>query len=100
MKTAMMTVKVRSIGPLKALFGRGLLDVALAEGATVADLMGSMAQTYGEQASRYFAEETDEAGFYRLRVMVNGRDITVLGGRQTVLSDGDEILMLTPVAGG
>ena len=32
--------------------------------------------------------------------MVNGRDIAVLGGRQAVLGDGDEILMLTPVAGG
>jgi molybdopterin converting factor small subunit len=31
---------------------------------------------------------------------VNGRDITVLGGRQAVLKDGDEILVLTPIAGG
>jgi molybdopterin converting factor small subunit len=44
--------------------------------------------------------ETDAAGFYLLRVMVNGRDIAVLDGRQTVLCDGDEILMLIPVAGG
>jgi len=100
MTTATMTVTVRSIGPLKALFGRGLLDVDLPRGATVADLMRSLGQDYGEQASRYFADEPGEAGFYRLRVMVNGRDIAVLGGRETVLSDGDEILMLTPVAGG
>ena len=32
--------------------------------------------------------------------MVNGRDIAVLGGRQTVLEDGDEVLVLTPIAGG
>ena len=96
----MMTVKVRSIGPLKSLFGRGLLDATLSEGATVADLMESLAETFGEQASRYFVNETDAAGFYLLRVMVNGRDIAVLDGRQTVLCDGDEILMLIPVAGG
>ena len=32
--------------------------------------------------------------------MVNGRDIGVLGGRQTALADGDDILVLTPIAGG
>jgi len=98
--TAMMTVKVRSIGPLKALFGRGLLEVALPQGGTVAELMESVAATCGEQGDRYFAQQTNEAGFSLLRVMVNGRDIAVLGGRQTVLHDGDEVLMLTPVAGG
>ena len=35
-----------------------------------------------------------------LRVLVNGCDIGVLGDRQAVLSDGDDLLVLTPIAGG
>ena len=35
-----------------------------------------------------------------LRVDLKGRDAGVLGGRQARLADADEILMLTPVAGG
>jgi molybdopterin converting factor small subunit len=32
--------------------------------------------------------------------MVNGRDITFLNGLKTILKDGDEILIIPPVAGG
>jgi molybdopterin converting factor small subunit len=32
--------------------------------------------------------------------MVNGRDITVLAGRQTALEDGDDVLIFIPIAGG
>ena len=32
--------------------------------------------------------------------MVNGRDIGVLADRATVLVEGDDVLVLTPIAGG
>ena len=35
-----------------------------------------------------------------LRVMVNGRDIGALDDRRTLLADGDDVLVLTPIAGG
>ena len=95
-----MTVKVRTIGLLRSLFGRAELDVALPEGGTVADLLASLADAFGEQAASHLVEPKTAAGHPPLRVMVNGRDITVLGGRQAVLQDGDEILVLTPIAGG
>jgi sulfur-carrier protein len=95
-----VTVKVRTIGLLRSLLGRAELDVALTDGGTVADLLASLADSYGEQVASHFAEPEDTAVHPPLRVMVNGRDIAVLGGRQTVLRDGDEILVLTPIAGG
>jgi MoaD family protein len=95
-----VTVKVRTIGLLRSLLGRAELDVALPEGGTVADLLAALVQTYGEQVAPHFVEPEDAAVHPPLRVMVNGRDITVLGGRQAVLQDGDEILVLTPIAGG
>jgi molybdopterin converting factor small subunit len=95
-----MTVKVRTIGLLRSLLGWSEQDVALPEGGTVADLLASLAKTYGQQVAPHFVEPEPTAGHPPLRVMVNGRDITVLGGRQAVLRDGDEILVLTPIAGG
>jgi molybdopterin converting factor small subunit len=95
-----VTVKVRTIGLLRSLFGRAELDVVLPEGGTVADLLASLAGTFGEQVAPHFVEPKITGGHPPLRVMVNGRDITVLGGRQAVLKDGDEILVLTPIAGG
>jgi molybdopterin converting factor small subunit len=95
-----MTVKVRTIGLLRSLFGRAELDVALSEGGTVADLLAALAETFGEQVALHFVEPESTVGHPPLRVMINGRDIAVLGGRQAVLKDGDEILVLTPIAGG
>ena len=95
-----MTVKVRTIGLLRSLLGRAELDVALPDGGTVADLLTMLAEAYGAQLAPHFAEPEDAAAHPPLRVMVNGRDIAVLGGRQTVLRDADEILVLTPIAGG
>lgn len=95
-----MTVKVRTIGLLRSLLGRAELDVTLPEGGTVADLLAALAEACGEQVAPHFAEPQTATGHPPLRVMVNGRDIAVLGGRRAVLQDGDEILMLTPIAGG
>ena len=95
-----MTVKVRTIGLLRSLLGRAELDVALPEGGTVADLLAVLAETCGEQGAPHFAEPKNATSHPPLRVMVNGRDITVLGGRLALLKDGDEILVLTPIAGG
>jgi len=95
-----IAVKVRTIGPLKALFGAGELDVTLPEGASVDDLLARLTESFGERCTPYFAPQTSAAALPHLRIMVNGRDIAVLGGRQAVLAGNDEILMLTPVAGG
>ena len=95
-----MTVKVRTIGLLKSLFGRGDLELVVPEGSTVADLLAKLAEMFGDQVAVHFREPESEAVHPPLRVMVNGRDIAVLGGRQAALQDGDEVLVLTPIAGG
>jgi molybdopterin converting factor small subunit len=94
-----ITVKVRTIGPLKALFGTGDLEVDLPAGARVEELLGRLTQSFGEGSLGFFAPN-DAGALPHLRIMVNGRDIGVLGGRQALLTDADEILLLTPVAGG
>jgi molybdopterin converting factor small subunit len=96
----MIAVKVRTIGPLKELFGTGELEVSLPAGADVDDLLASLTEAFGERCSPYFAPRKDAAALPHLRIMVNGRDIAVLGDRQATLGNDDEILMLTPVAGG
>lgn len=96
----MIAVKVRTIGPLKELFGTGELEVSLPAGADVDDLLASLTQAFGERCSPYFAPRENAAALPHLRIMVNGRDIAVLGDRQATLGNDDEILMLTPVAGG
>lgn len=95
-----MIVTVRTIGLLKALFGSGELEVTLPPGGTVDEVLSSLARRYGDRAAALFAQTGEATAQPSMRVMVNGRDIAVLGGRQAVLQDGDEVLVLTPMAGG
>ena len=93
----MMKVKVRIFGDLAAILGRKQV-VELDEGATVATLANKMVETIGGKRQGYL-------GNYRvsgndLAVLVNGRNIHLLSGIDTMLHDGDEVVVLPPVAGG
>jgi molybdopterin synthase sulfur carrier subunit len=96
----MIRVGVRSIATIKALLGRDRIDVSLPSGATIEDVLARLVELGGPQLTSYFAEPKEKSAHAPLRVMVNGRDITVLQGRQTVLADGDDILVFVPIAGG
>jgi len=93
-------VRVRTIGLLKSLMSQGELTVSLADGGSVGDLLAQMAETYGGQVAAHLAVQTDVAAHPPLRVMVNGRDIGALDDRRTVLFDADDVLVMTPIAGG
>ena len=96
----MIRVTVQTIGLLKSLIGQGELVVRLPDDGTVADVLASLSASYGRQVAQHMEDPGEAAVHPPLRVMVNGRDIGVLGGRQAGLSDGDVILVLTPIAGG
>lgn len=95
-----MNVKVRSIALIRSLLGAGEIDLTLPEGATVEDLIGRLTEIGGPQIAPYLAEPKEESAHAPLRIMVNGRDISVLGGRRTALGEGDDILIFIPIAGG
>ncbi len=95
-----MQVHVRSVGLIKMLLGAGERDVSVPEGTTVAGLLHQLRQEHGEKFSPYSMEPDAASAHAPLRVLVNGRDIAALGGTQTVLGEGDDVLMFVPIAGG
>jgi molybdopterin converting factor small subunit len=95
-----ITVRMRTVGLLKSLLKRGDLEVELADGATVADLLAALAAEGGPEVASHLEAPVRPDAHPPLRVQVNGRDIEVLDGRLTALADGDDVLVLTPIAGG
>jgi len=95
-----ITVKVRSIALLRSLIGQAELDVSLAEGAEIGDLLPLLAERGDGELAQHLAQPVEKSAHEALRVMVNGRDIAALNGRQTVLKDGDVVLLMIPIAGG
>ena len=118
----MITVRVRTIGLLRSLIRQGEFDVELSGDASVEDLLARLSATYGGAVATHLTAPVERAGGEHvgpsqgeelggrrgaaalchppLRVMVNGRDIGALDDRRTLLADGDDVLVLTPIAGG
>lgn len=96
----MIRVKVHSILGLKDIIGQREIEVSLAEGSNLSNLLFQMAETWGEKlSSRLFEPGTDHL-FPHIRLVVNGQDIAFLSGMETVLKNGDEVLLFPPVSGG
>ena len=96
----MITVRVQTIGLLRSLIKQGELRVDLPEGSSVGDLLTQLAEAYGGQVAAHLTAPHEPDAHPPLRVTVNGRDIGALHDRRTVLADGDDVLILTPIAGG
>ena len=63
-------------------------------------MLKRLSEIYGKDFVEYvFDGKTGEIQSYLL-LLVNGRSITVLGGLETRLIDGDVLAILPPVGGG
>jgi molybdopterin synthase sulfur carrier subunit len=97
---ATVNVRVRSIALIRMLLGKEQIDLSLPYRATIEDLLARLIEIGDPKLALSLAEPKEKSAHAPLRIMVNGRDITVLQGRNTVLADGDDILVFIPIAGG
>jgi molybdopterin converting factor small subunit len=96
----MTTVKVRSIALIRTLIGHEQVELSLPEGATIQDVLDRLAEMGDPKLATYLAEPKEKSAHAPLRIMLNGRDITVLQDRATRVGEGDDILVFIPIAGG
>jgi sulfur-carrier protein len=96
----MIIVKVRTILTLKTIMGSGEMELPVSEGSTLGQLITTLVKRFGDElASQLYGPDSKSLRPY-IRLMVNGRDIAFLEGMDTVLCNGDEVLVLPPVSGG
>ena len=92
-----MRVTVRIFGDLIPLLGR-TLTVETREVSRVESLVRKVSSRAGETRPGYI-------GSHKIRgktlvILVNGRNISTLNGLDTILKDGDIVILLPPFAGG
>jgi molybdopterin converting factor small subunit len=92
-----MFITIHYLAQLKRLAGQGSERLELEEACTLAEALARVARLHGPD---FAAVVTGQGGTPQpsLLVFVGGEQVRDLGGHQ--LKDGDEITLLTPMAGG
>lgn len=95
-----MRVTINTIYHLKEILGARTVGVDLPEGTKVRGLLSGMIETWGDKLSIHLFKPESDILLPHIRLMVNGQTVEFLNGMDTVLKDGDEVLLLPLAAGG
>ena len=96
----MIKLKIRTILDFKRIFGQREVEISVPQECTLQELLITMVDTWGDELRSRLFEPNTTTPLPHIRLMVNGQDIAFLNGMETVLEEGDEILILPPVGGG
>ena len=94
-----MVLTVKFIGALRHVSGKTQLTMDYARGMSLRDLLAKIScQAPNLEKSFSDLQSVDSAS--NALILVNGREISVLNGLETKLSDGDEIVFVPVIHGG
>lgn len=94
-----MKLRVEYMAQLRTATGRTAEEVELPEQSSLAALLVQLAETCGEETRRHLLGATGQIQS-SLLVVVNGAAQPAHTSASLVLQDGDQIVLLPPIAGG
>ena len=94
-----MPLTVKFVGALRHLSGKTQLAVNFQDGISIKELVEKISQELPELKRTFSDQELNDSRSNSL-ILVNGKEISVLNGYETKLSDGDEIVFVPVVHGG
>lgn len=89
-----MNIEVLFFGQFRELTAVNRRTVTVEQGDRLSELIEHLSKEYGT-AFRQKISSTQG-----LRILINGREYTLLGGREAPLKDGDTVVLLPPIFGG
>lgn len=93
-----LNIKVRLLGVFRSLAGKDQVQLKL-EHATIGDVIKALAESLPVDAQRMLIDPDLNDPRPNALILLNGREINVLEGLETKVSDGDEVTLI-PVAHG
>ncbi len=95
-----MAVYVKFVGALRHITGKPNVTVDYLEDFSVKDLIQKLIQDTPQIQTSIVDQQTDGTLKTNALILINDREISVLNGLETKLSDGDEIVFVPVVHGG
>jgi sulfur-carrier protein len=96
----MIRVCLYTITEFKEIIGQSRTELSLPDGSRLQDFLNKILQVFGSKLSTKLVDAGTGEVFPYIRIAVNGQDIAFLKGTETELKEGDEVLIIPPVAGG
>lgn len=94
-----MRIRVQYTAQLRTALGRHAEEVAAGDGATLAELLASIAAGDDRRAAPFLLAASGEVQ-PSLLLTVNGSAVAPREARTLVLRPNDEVVLLPPIAGG
>jgi sulfur-carrier protein len=94
-----LALTIKFVGALRHLSGKTQLTLNFQEGASIKDVVANISQEFPQLKHTFCDSDLNDARSNSL-ILVNGREISILNGYQTKVSDGDEIVFVPVVHGG
>ena len=94
-----MAITVRFIGSLRASVGKSKLTLQFDERASLREVIMRIVDDKPKLKRALIDSELNDPGTNSL-ILVNGKEIGVLQGLDTMLEDGDELTLISVVHGG
>ena len=92
-------IEVKFLGVFRQFSGRNHVLVKLKEPATVREVIQKLTESFSSEFKRALVDPELEDPRPNALILVNGKEISVLRGLETMVNDGEEIV-LVPVSHG
>lgn len=95
-----MKITVKFFALVRELTGKRDETVYLDDQATVRTLLDKLVEEYGTKFRDYLFDPTSREPRGHIQFLIDGRNVALMGGLDTVLKDGSSFAILPPVGGG
>jgi MoaD family protein len=95
-----MAINVKFVGALRHVTGKPKLTIDYSVNFSVKDLIKKLVQDQPEIEASIVDQQAGGVMKTNALILVNNREISVLNGLDTLLSDGDEVVFIPVVHGG
>jgi MoaD family protein len=93
-------VRVKLHGVFRVFSGRSEVKVRLGESATVGDVVERLVESFPAEFKGALVDPVLREPWPNALIVVNGREVSVLDGVETVVGDGDEVVFVPVTHGG
>jgi len=94
-----MRINVKFFATLREIVGEWNVELSLPEGTTVDEVLRGLTKQYGERFRNYVYNKKGVIHDY-LIFLINGESIYAAKGFETILKEGDSLIILPPIGGG